>query len=279
MKAAFQHITVPVDGSTTSERGVAFALELAQGGGRVSFCSVVDPMLVCAPALQGVAVDPGPMLEVLDKDADLFCRRAKDEGEEHGIACDAEVLHGPCGAEIYSFAQHNRSEAIVIGTHGRSGLSRAVLGSVAEGIIRHAAIPVVSVHQDDHVRTGPLVVALDSSQAAQAALDVGIGIAAARQMPSILLFTCEDSAGPLPVDALLEQAAKRARDRGVVTKLVVSEGDVADELLATAEEQDCCMIVMGTHGRSALARLVLGSVAAEVIERAHIPVVTTRCAA
>lgn len=279
MKPAFQHITVPVDGSTTSERGVVFALELAQGGGRVSFCSVVDPLLVCTPALQGAAADPGPMLEVLDQDADLFCRRAKDEAAEQGIASDGEVLHGPCVTEIYSFAQHNRSDAIVIGTHGRSGVSRTVLGSVAEGIIRHAAIPVVSVHQDDNVRTGPLVVALDSSQAAQAALDVAIGIAAARRMPSILLFTCEDSAGMTPADALLEQAEKRARDRGVLTKRAVRDGDVADELLATAEEQECCMIVMGTHGRSALARFILGSVAAEVIERAQIPVVTTRRAA
>jgi len=279
MKPAFQHITVPVDGSTTSERGVAFALELAREGGRVSFCSVVDPLLVCTPALQGAAADPGPMLEVLDQDAALFCRRAGDEAAEQGIACDGEVLHGSCVREISSFAQHNRSDAIVIGTHGRSGVSRTVLGSVAEGVIRHAAIPVVSVHQDDHVRTGPLVVALDSSQAAQAALDVAVDIAAARRMPSILLFTCEDSAGMTPTDALLEQAEKRARDRGVVTKRAVRDGDVADELLATAEEQECCMIVMGTHGRSALARFILGSVAAEVIERAQIPVVTTRRAA
>ncbi|MEO7039146.1 MAG: universal stress protein [Candidatus Elarobacter sp.] len=280
MKPAFHHITVPVDGSTTSERGVAFALELAREGGRVSFCSVVDPMLVCAPAMYGAALDPGPMLEVLDEDAALFCRRAKDEGADHGIACDAEVLHGPCTDEIYSFAQHNRSDAIVIGTHGRSGLSRAVLGSVAEGIVRRSAIPVVSVHEDDMQRTGPVAVALDSSPAAQAALDVGIGIAAARDMPSIMIFVCDDSSPrPLAVNTLLEHAAERARASGVAAKLVVREGDAADELLAAAEDEDCCMIVMGTHGRSPIARLILGSVAAEIVERAHVPVVTTHCAA
>ena len=66
MKPVFKHITVPVDGSTTSARGIAFALELAREGGRVSFCSVVDPVLMYAPAMQGAAMDPGPMLEVLD---------------------------------------------------------------------------------------------------------------------------------------------------------------------------------------------------------------------
>src|ERR1700737_4147643 len=79
MRPVFQHITVPVDGSTTSARGIAFALELAREGGRVSFCRVVDPVLSYAPATQGAALDPGPVLEVLDEDAAVFCSQAQNE--------------------------------------------------------------------------------------------------------------------------------------------------------------------------------------------------------
>ena len=166
MRPVFKHITVPVDGSTTSARGIAFALELAREGGRVSFCSVVDPVLSYAPAMQGAALDSGPMLEVLDEDAAIFCGRAQDEAIRLGIVCDTQVLHGPCIDQIKSFAAHNGSDAIVIGTHGRTGLARAVLGSVAEGIMRRSDIPVVTVHEDDDMRTGPLAVAMDTSPAA-----------------------------------------------------------------------------------------------------------------
>ncbi len=279
MKPVFQHITVPVDGSTTSERGIAFALELARDGGRVSFCSVVDPVLVCAPALQGAMTDPGPMLTVLDEDAALFCLRAHDQAAKQGIASDVQVLHGPCTAEIGSFAARNGSDAVVIGTHGRSGLSRAVLGSVAEGIVRRSDVPVVSVHEDDAMRTGPLAVALDGSPGAQAALDLGLAIAAARGMPSMIVYVCNAAPVPGPVSALLDRAKERAHDYGIATTVVLREGDVAGELLAAADEDDCCMIVMGTHGGSLLGSFVLGSVAAAVIERAHVPVVTVRRAA
>ena len=279
MRPVFQHITVPVDGSTTSARGIAFALELARESGRVSFCSVVDPVLACAPAMQGAALDPGPMLEVLDEDAAVFCGRAQAEAAKLGIVCDTHVLHGQCIDQIKSFAARNGSDAIVIGTHGRAGLSRAVLGSVAEGIVRRSDIPVVTVHEDDEMRTGPLAVAMDSSPAALAALDVGIAIAASRQMKSMIVYVCNATTVPADANLLLERAAERARNHGIVTQLVMREGDAADELLAAAEEDDCCMLVMGTHGRSPLARFIVGSVATAVVERAHIPVVTVRCAA
>ena len=279
MKPVFHRMTVPVDGSTTSARGIAFALELAREGGRVSFCSVVEPVLVDGPALQGAATDPASMLEVLDEDAALFCRGAQDEAAKLGIASDAKVLHGPCADEIRAFAAHNGSDAIVIGTHGRTGISRALFGSVAQGILRASDLPVVSVHEDDEMRTGPLAVALDASPAAQAALEIGIAIAAARGMTSVIVYVCGASPIPEPVSVLLERAKERARNCGITTQLVLREGDVAAQLLAAADEDDCCMVVMGTHGRSPLARFFLGSVAAAVVDRAHVPVVTVRSAA
>ena len=279
MKPVFAHITVPVDGSTTSARGVAFALELARDGGLVSFCSVVDPMLAYAPAAYGVAVDPGPMIDVLDGDADVFCREAHGEATKHAVAADMTVLHGQSIGQIGSFAAANGSDAIVIGTHGRSGVVRAMLGSVAEGVLRQMDIPVVSVHDNDVMRTGPIAVALDSSPAAQTALDLAIRIAGARGIPLLLVHVNSRAQSDTAVTSQLDDAVVRARSHGIVAQLVVDEGGPADELLRAADAHDCCMIVMGTHGREAFVRLVLGSVAAAVVERARVPVVTVRCAA
>jgi nucleotide-binding universal stress UspA family protein len=277
MEPVFAHITVPVDGSTASERGVTFALELARDGGHVSVCSVVDPTLACAPAAVGAGFDPGPMLDVLDHDAALFCSRAHDLAKRGGIASDTRVLHGQCISEIESFAAHNGSDAIVIGTHGRSGMARTLLGSVAEGVLRRAHIPVVSVHEDDEMRTGPLAVAMDASPAARAALDIAIAIARARGMSLKVLHSCDASPDPLEINAMLDDAEERAQSLGVRAKAAVHEGKPADVLLRACDANDCSMIVMGTHGRSPLARMALGSVAAAVVERAHVPVVTVKC--
>ena len=278
MTAAFHHITVPVDGSTTAARGIAFALQFARDGGSVTFCSVVDPTLVCLPAVSGVAVDPGPMLTVLDDDAALFCRAAQAKAAGAGVASDTQVLHGQCVQAIESLVRQNGSQAIVLGTHGRTGLARSVLGSVAEGLLRRSDVPVVVVHEGDVARTGPIAVALDESPAAHAALGTAIAIASARGIPIALIHA---STGPNSddtgrVDALMAGAAKRAGAQGVNAELVVRKGLAPETLLAAADEFDCCMIVMGTHGRPFVERLLLGSVAAYVVQHAHIPVVTVR---
>ena len=277
MNAAFQHIAVPVDGSATADRGVAFALELARGGGVVTFCSVVDPSLVCLPVAHGVTTDPGSMLTVLEDDAAEFCRRAQAEAAGAGIAADVRVLHGQRVEAIESLVRQNGSQAIVIGTHGRTGLARSVLGSVAEGLVRCSDVPVVAVHEDDVSRTGPIAVALDESPAAHAALETAIGIASARAMPIALIHACDEpDPDPGRTDALLAGAAKRAHARGVSAQVIVREGAALDVLLRVADELECCMIVVGTHGRAFFQRLVLGSVAAHVVEYAKIPVVTVR---
>jgi nucleotide-binding universal stress UspA family protein len=276
MNAVFSHIIVPVDGSTTAERGVAFALELARGGGMITFCSVVDPSLVCLPVAYGAATDPGPLLATLEDDAAEFCRHAQLEASQVGIASDTRVLHGQRVTSIESLVQESASQAIVIGTHGRTGLARGVLGSVAEGLIRHSDVPVAAVHADDVMRTGPIAVAFDESPAAQAALGTAIAIAAARGISIALIHIADKHGDPARADALLAGAAKRAQAQGVTAQIVAESGEPAETLIAAADELEACMIVMGTHGRPFFERLALGSVAAAVVEQARIPVVTIR---
>ena len=277
MITVFDHLTVPVDGSATSDRGVAFALELAGPAGRVTFCSVVDPTLVCIPAAAGATIDPGPMLAVLDEDAAAFCARAAGAAAARGIAADTCVMHGTCVDQIESLVRRNGSDAIVIGTHGRTGVALGVLGSVAEDLMCRSDVPVVAVHADDVMRTGPVMVALDASPAASAALDTAIRIAAALSAPLALAHAfngpAEDQSA---VRDLLGDAATRARANGVEARRYPRTGRPGDAVVSAADEIEACMIVMGTHGRRSFERLVLGSVAAHVVEHARVPVVTVR---
>jgi len=98
-------------------------------------------------------------------------------------------------------------------------------------------------------------------------------------MSLMLLHSCDASPDPAKVNTLLDGAAELARSHNVRANVAVAEGKPADVLLRACDANDCCMIVMGTHRRSPLARLALGSVAAAVVERATIPVITVKRAA
>lgn len=177
MQAAFRHVTVPVDGSAPSARSVEFAIELARGGGRVTFCNVVDAALAYLPAAEGAAIDPSPILVALEAEARTLCDQAAQRAHDAGVDADAVVCTGARVPAIKDLVRANGSDAIVIGTHGRRGLARTVLGSVTEGVLRCSDVPVVTVHGDDTLHSGPVLVAIDRSVAARAALDTAIALA------------------------------------------------------------------------------------------------------
>lgn len=279
MSAVFQHVTVPTDGSSTAAAGVKFALELVAGGGALTFCGVVDPTLVGLPAEQGIAIDPGPMLAMLGDNATAFCREAQALAAALGVDSDIMVLHGRCVESIGVLTRENGTDAIVIGSHARSGLARTVLGSVAEGLLRHGDVPVVVAHEDDILRTGPVAVAVDESPASEAAVGLAMDIACARSMSLALIHVSKQATGRVgdtTTPPALARAAERAQARKLIVTLALREGQPAEKLLQTAEELECSILVMGTHGRSLLAQMVLGSVAAQAVERAHLPVITVR---
>lgn len=277
MTPVFEHIIVPVDGSSTAERGTALGLELTSGGGRITFCSIVDPTVLCVPAAEVGGLDFGPLLTVLDEDAQTFCREAQAKAATAGVTSETIVLHGSCVDAIERLARENPCDAVVLGTHARTGFDRLVLGSVTEGLLRTIDTPVVVAHQDDEARTGPVLVAVDASPAAAAAIEEALIIAASRGSALALLHVLNpnhpDAAAVNPV---LERAAHEAGMRGLAVSLLLRRGDACDELIAASDELESCMIVMGTHGRSLLPQLFLGSVAAAVVERARVPVMTIR---
>jgi nucleotide-binding universal stress UspA family protein len=140
---AWRKICCPVDFSETSRRAAASALELAWAfGGKVTLVHVAEPII--APAFEGGA-STAPSLEGIEprlRDEIRSWARALPGGE----AVDVVVLMmGSPAEEIARFARDGDYDAVVMGTHGRTGLKHLVLGSVAERVVRHASCPVVVV--------------------------------------------------------------------------------------------------------------------------------------
>jgi len=144
----YQRILVPVDGSPTSNRGLAEAIALAKlTGARMRLINVVDVMLFAmeADAFAGVASD---MIPLMREGGQKTLAIARAQVEAAGVGVDTVLRDGFAGRVcdlVIDEAIAWSAELIVIGTHGRRGAGRLFLGSDAEQILRMAPVPVLLV--------------------------------------------------------------------------------------------------------------------------------------
>lgn len=142
----FKHILVPIDGSDCAYHALEMAAAFArEQQARLSVCTVVDPAKAAAMAF-GEAQMAAACLDALDDEGKSLVEHAATRVKTI-YDCDTVVLDGAPVEGIVEFAHRNGVDLIVIGSHGRTGLPRLFLGSVAEGVIRAAYSPVLVVRQ------------------------------------------------------------------------------------------------------------------------------------
>jgi nucleotide-binding universal stress UspA family protein len=146
--AAFKRILVPVDGSDTSKKALAAALELARdSNGRVRLLHAVDELAY----VTGFEFS-GDVVKIAQQAAANVLDEAKAIAEKAGVANDSKLIEFPgqrLGDTVAEEARKWEADLIVVGTHGRRGLGRVILGSGAEQIIRVAPIPVLTIRGED----------------------------------------------------------------------------------------------------------------------------------
>lgn len=144
----YRRILVPIDGSPTAERGLKEALALARStGGQVRLLHIVDEVsfAVSAEAAAAYAAD---VLELLHRRGDGILAAAQEQARAAGVPCDTATRDGLAGRLcdlVIEEATRWPADLIVIGTHGRRGAQRLLLGSDAEQILRLAPVPVLLV--------------------------------------------------------------------------------------------------------------------------------------
>ena len=143
-----RRVLVPVDGSSTSNRGLAEALKIARSQkARVCLLHVVDDTpIVMAPELGGLYTDQ--MLDLMRDSGKKVLAKSLESARKHGIKAEGvliESLTRPVADSIVAQARKWRADLIVLGTHGRRGLSRLVMGSDAESVVRTSPVPVLLV--------------------------------------------------------------------------------------------------------------------------------------
>lgn len=291
-----QRILVPLDGSDLAERALPVAVRLARaGGGQLT-------LLLVLPDADARA-EGGDDGDLVGQAMQAYLEQvAKRLGEER-IAITCTVARGDPASTIVEEARSAGAGLVVMGTHGLGGLGRWVYGSVAEAVLRTTPVPVLLLRawQPDAavqpVAERPrLLVPLDGSRFAEAALPVarelarGLGATLALvegyHLPDAFLAVTGEVA---PVDVVtllneeqsaaksyLEETAKRLRADGYEVETRVEAGEAADLILQGERDPRTELVVMATHGRGGVMRVVFGSVTDTVVRLGSRPVVVVR---
>ena len=274
-------VLVPVDGSDTSSRAVDFSIGLAKySGAGLLFCHAVDTTgIISGCANPYGLLDVEPILEALEKQCAAYLREAVARAEAAGVRADsAHVAGSPVGA-ILALLQERPMDAIVMGTHGKTGISRFFLGSTAEGLVRRAGVPVFVVPPgartpcSDGSPFAGIEVAFDGSDPAEAALELALDLANPGTTNLFVSYAVDPYLDERKsAEVLTQGAVTRARNAGIAAQATLSEGAPSRRLLELAATHGAQLIAIGSHGRSGIDRVLLGSVAEAVLRGASVPV-------
>ncbi len=143
----FKNITIATDGSETSERAAELGIEIARlSGGKVTAIYVVD--ILRLSHLPGYTTLPGlsrRLLELMQKEGSEATEQVREMAEDAGVACEGVVAEGDPAEELLRRSRESGADLLILGTKGRSGLDRILLGSVAEKVTRNSVVPVLLV--------------------------------------------------------------------------------------------------------------------------------------
>jgi nucleotide-binding universal stress UspA family protein len=260
-------ILVPLDGSTLAEAVLPIVERLARDH---------DAEVVLLEVLEG---QPTREAELeAERQVRGYLERTVDCLRGHGLGrVHARVWYGEAEQAIANAATREQADLVAMSTHGRSGLDWLRFGSVAEGVVRRAPIPVLLVRGVAAWGRGGInriLVPLDGSEASEAVLPIVSSLAGPFDFAVQLLHVVE-AALPLPgweAEAYVARVAALLQARGLRVDVTVRAGLPAEVIPAVAAETKSGLVAMSTHGRSGLGRLFLGSVAERVLRSVSVPV-------
>ena len=292
-------ILVPTDFSPPSQVACCFAARLANylKAGIVLFHAIPGMDL-----LEEIGRAKGKtQVEVLD---DLRARlrgwfEAVAPAELRGLVpVEATVVVGEPTPAIVPAATRSGADLILMATHGRTGLAHLLMGSVTETVLRSIPVPVLAlrVGQGDRPLTTVhrILWATDLSPVSEGSWRYALTLADVFAAEVILMHVVPPSDLPwldeqpvptpgswleqhvAPFDRELGQRQQVAEELGLSARRKILVGVPAEAIVAEAQAEDADLIVMGTHGRSGLPHVLLGSVAEAVIQKAPCPVLAVK---
>jgi nucleotide-binding universal stress UspA family protein len=223
-----------------------------------------------------------------DKEAEKYLRRVSSQLTNDGYRSRYLLRPGPPAEAILDAAAHEGASMIALSTHGRTGVARWVLGSVAEKVLQASPLPVLVArsfpppgsrgkHESLPIRS--FLVPLDGSRLSLSALDPLAHLARGVDANVTLLHVTE----PSPYDGrweltdeTLKEADQILRSACIPALVEHRKGDPGDQILKAIDDGAIDLVAMTTHGRSGPSRWVFGSVTAKVLRSASVPLLVIR---
>jgi len=293
----FRSIIVPLDGSDLAERALPYAVQLARAAdGALTLARVA---LAPPPArLDGAGWENDQTQAV--QEAETYLSEVAEKVRTRAQVA-TKVAYGRAPRQILELVAEVGADAIVMATHGRTGVPHLLYGSVAEALLATSPVPVLLVHTRPGEAPLPpfdptrarIAVTLDGSKFAESAVHTAASLVGSR---GEIVLVCiveppeeveyeehgrviayldqqEESRTRGARDYLLQVATQMARQYpGVQITQHVGLGDAPSGIIAATIDKSIDLVVMSTHGRTGVSRAVLGSVAGEVVAKGATPV-------
>ena len=298
----FTKMLIPLDGSKNAEKVLPYARNLA---GKfkipIELLAVIDIVEMATHVSAEKARYLDTMIEDGVRASTTYLRGIATTFPEATVTCTVEK--GTAVETIIEKSATDTGMLITMATHGRSGLNRFLLGSVAEKVLRGAANPLLLVRAADEAKgvgeekLTSVIVPLDGSELAESVLPMVAGVAKKLGLEVVLFrayhipynaYAGDDGYSAVNYDELISSVRDEAKEYletkvadvqklGVdKVSMLLKEGFAGDEIITLGRKTPDNLIAMCSHGRSGVKRWVLGSVAETVVRHSGDPVLVVR---
>jgi nucleotide-binding universal stress UspA family protein len=277
----FRKILCPVDFFKPSNQAFGYAIRMAVNyDAAVHAVHVVAPVI---PAAYGAPFSVEDLTADLEKESKRLLQKLKDEGAKSKVRVTTEVRLGDIDVEIRRAVEKEKVDLVVMGTHGRRGFERLVMGSVTERMLRHCPVPLITVGPGRKGVAAPpnirrILVTTDFSEGTADAMAYALSIAQECQSKITLLHVVHDLAADVsgryrePLWRGIESELKRLVPESVLDWCDVEtriEAGVPYEFIPRfLHSGKFDLLVMNIHGKNLLDRALLGSTAERTVRAA-----------
>lgn len=285
----YDNILLPFDGSKGAAEALHHTSEIAHWAD-----ATIHILFVADTTRDSVTVVEGQVVDALVQQGEDIVNEAEKTLETLGVEYDTDIVQGNPAPTIVDYAEHYDHDLIVMPTHGREGISRYLIGSVTEKVVRLSPIPtLVTRMQSDERFAFPyedILLPTDGSPAATQAAQYGLSLAASLDATVHVLSIVDDSSLGLDVRSTVlrqdyeqvasdavEDLVSEAETHGIANTVQhIEHGTPIEVILEYIESNSIHAVVMGTTGRRGTDRILLGSLAEKTVRSAPVPVITVR---
>ena len=283
----YENILLPFDGSEGAAEVLHHASELAHWAD-----ATIQVLYVADSTRDSVTVVDGQTVDTLVQQGEDLVDEAAKTLDTLRVSYDTDVVQGNPAPTIVEYAERYDQDLVIMPTHGREGISRYLVGSISEKVVRLSSVPVLTVRmQPDETLVFPyedILIPTDGSTAATYAADHLVELSAALDATVHVLSVVDTTTLGLDVRSTIsgkesekvatdavETVISEAETRGVAnTVRHIEHGTPAEVILDSIESTDIHAVGMGTTGRRGTDRILLGSVAEKTVRSAPVPVMT-----